>query len=250
MWQKIIKRTTLSPTLMRKFEFNTDLWRMLQINFLICHHDKACTVIRLVIYIICENFQPMNLRRIGTTYSCLCLISIFYYFLRSDCRIHYADLLPFCMVIQKPCRLHKGFCFRINTFDICKCCSRKSWQSMHYRKDRLSNNIILKFIQKIIHLVHRTCRWIFNRKNRIIRSPFFNRSHCITECSYMKAIHIFSKELMHCCFSVSTFCSLEHNSGSILLKRINLNKRKPSKCACFYQLLILQFSAHRHQLRI
>ena len=96
---------------------------------------------------------------------------------------------------------------------------------MNNRKDRLCYNIIFKFIQQIIHLVHRTCRRIFNRKNCKIRRAFFNCLHRIPECPYMKAIHILPEELVHCSLPVSPLCSLKYNSCIFFIQGMNLNKR-------------------------
>ena len=121
---------------------------------------------------------------------------------------------------------------------------------MDDRQDRFCHDIVLKFIQQVIHLYDRTRRGIFDRKDRIIRRPFFDRLHCVAESPHMETVHILPEKLLHSRLSVRPICSLKHDPGILFVQVVDPDKRKTSQRSGFYKLLILQLPAHGHDLLV
>ena len=76
----------------------------------------------------------------------------------------------------------------IYSLDLGNLHTRKTGKLMADRKDDFTDNIIFKFYQEIIDLIHRACCRIFNREHRIIRRSFFDRYHCIPERRHMEIL--------------------------------------------------------------
>ena len=121
---------------------------------------------------------------------------------------------------------------------------------MYNGEDRLRHDIIFKFIQKVIHLDHRSCRGILDREHRIVCCAFFDRLHCLPECPDMEIIDIFAKKLVHCGLTVCPFCPLEHDPGILLVQVIDPDKRQPPQSPRLDKLTVLKLPAHGHELLV
>ena len=64
----------------------------------------------------------------------------------------------------------------------------------------------------------------------------------------MKAVNPVPEILMHGCLGIGSLCSLENHSCLLCFKLVNLNKRKLIQTSSLRQKLILQFTAHGHDL--
>ena len=199
---------------------------------------------------ICQHFQSIYLRCIRAAHGSLSRIVFLQHFFGCHRRIHHADFLPVCMFIQKMRRLHQRDPFGVNLFQIGKFCPRKSGKRVGDRDDRLSDNVIFKLFQKIIHLDYGSCRGILDRKNSIIRRSVLDRFHRIPKCMDMETITVFSEIVLHRSLTVSTLRSLKNNTSRLFLQRIHFDERQSSQCPRLNKLPILQFPAHGHQLLI
>ena len=119
---------------------------------------------------------------------------------------------------------------------------------MRDRNNGFCYDIIFKFYQQIIHLIYSSGCCIFNWKHCKVSCPLFDRLHGISKCPHIKAIAVFSKIILHCSLTISSFCTRENNSCMFCMQAVYLNKWKTAKCSGFHQLLILLLSTDRHQL--
>ena len=191
---------------------DTDLRGMFQEDFLVGHYNKTCRIMFVIINIVCKHLKAVNLCRVHAAHCRLGRILILYHLLCRDRSICHIDSLPAAVGIQKMCCLHKRHTFGIHSLNVFKRSARKPGQCMANRNHRFTHNIIFKFNQQIIHLVHRTCCGIFDWKNSKICRAILNGFHRLTESSHIEAVAVFTEITLHCRFAVSSFCSGKYNS--------------------------------------
>ena len=136
----------------------------------------------------------------------------------------------------------------IYCFDFGQIRSRQTKQTVFNFDNLLTDNIVFKFYQQIINLTDHTRCGIFNRQNSKIRTAFIDRTHRIPECLHMKTIDGFAEIFIHGSLRICTFRSLKYNSCLLRIQFIDTNERKFTKASFFCQHLILQLSAHGHDL--